>query len=305
MLRKHAPLISWRTIKQTITRPALTLYALKRQSKYFLKLLSLGVLVLLLIITIYCLKSCTQTRHPLTALRTPIKSIQFTTNGTLSKDWILKQSDLNQAVDIMDLDIFKLKLALEKIPQVKEALIERAFPSTIKVFLVEYIPIARIAVHKSSDSTPQVIYVSKEGTVFESMHYPPFTVKTLPFLTDIHLKKTLAGFEPIVGMDIVSDLLEKTAKYKPHLYAQFKLISLKKFDPTSHNPWSIIKILTYSQQEWLFATHLFMGQLERLDYVLRTLDTTDKQTIRRIDLSLIEDAVVEFQTDKPFKKHSL
>lgn len=307
MLNKHTPLISWRTIKQTITRPSLTFYALKRKSKSLLKLLSIGIVMILIGAMVYCLNSCSHSKlapASLASLRTPIESIQYSTTGNLTKDSILKYTHLDQPTDIMDLNIFELKHFLETIPQVKEALVERAFPNSIKIALLELVPVARIAVRQKASTHPNVLYISKEGIVFESTYYPMYAIKDLPFLTDIRLKKVKSHFEPLMGMDRISDFLNKAAKYKPDLYAQFKTISLKKFDPNSQQSWSIIKVHTHSQQEWIFATHLFLSQLERLEYVLQVLEKTNKRSIERIDLSLKDDVVVEFKDDKPLKNIS-
>jgi cell division septal protein FtsQ len=290
-------LLFWKHINQTITKTPLTPHALKRKLKLSAKVIGILGSGLAVVGLIYVFYQSTSTGALMTCFKPEqslIQSIEYTTNGVLTKNWILQQTALNKKADIMDISIFDLKNQLEANTQIKKATIERVFPASIRISIQERVPALRVAIQKDRQAKPSIFLISKEGFIYEGACYPDYVLKKLPFADGIRIQKSGKDFELIRGMPVISELLYKAYTYKPHLYANWKIVSLKKFDPDSMQNWSVIKIVTRDDKEITFAADAFMEQLEHLDHILQVVPGHQLAAMKSIDLSLKGEVTVQF-----------
>tara|TARA_B100001248_G_scaffold262737_1_gene262057 strand:+ start:62555 stop:63487 length:933 start_codon:yes stop_codon:yes gene_type:complete len=302
---KKSKTSSWRTINQVAAKRSSTPAARRRK---LIKGLKVSCLSLLLVAAlsfvgygIYGWATQSGTIH-FSLLSQPIQAVEFKTDGVLSKDWVRSKLKLSSQSSLMGLDIFKIKETLESVDQIRSAVVERQFPDTLLITIQEYEPVLRVAVQEPS-SEPKVMLVSSEGVVYDGKEYPLITLKRLPYLGGVHLERSNGAFEPLKGMDVVAQLLKKARLQKPHLYADWKIVSCQRFDQREEAVWSVIKIRTSAVGEVVFKPQDFDDQLDKLDYIFRDA-TENRLRIRRIDLSLGSEAVVQManrRRGQPYK----
>lgn len=285
---------SWRAIDQVASKRSSTPVARRRKLIKILKISCFSFLLLGVLsfvgYGIYGWATKSSKIH-FSLFSLPLKGVTFKTDGVLTEEWLNERLKLAKDTTLMELDIFKIKKDLEKEGQVRSAVVERKFPDTLMIRIEEYEPILRVAV-KETGEAPKVLLVSPEGIVYDGKGYPRITLKHLPYLDGIHLHRNSHSFEPIPGMELVAELLKQARLQKPHLYADWKIVSCQRFDQREEAVWSVIKIRTNTLGEIIFRPSQFDDQLDKLDYIFQ--DATENHLrIRRVDLSLGNEAIVQ------------
>jgi hypothetical protein len=127
----------------------------------------------------------------------------------------------------MDVDIFATKRKMEQCSKVKEAHIERQFPDTIKVTLLERIPVLRILVHEGQ--LHREIFIDGRGVLFSCERNAKIERKMMPFLSGMTLRRTGNGrSERPEALEKVCELLTLAkTRYWP-IYAQMEVVSIEK-----------------------------------------------------------------------------
>lgn len=286
---------SWRAIKQKRGKRAVTFTARLRKFKFFARFAGIGATVLGVIIVgllcFYLIKTATDFFH-LSGPPKPLGRVVMHTNGVLDEDWLKESFRPNKSTNLMDIDIRGLKKTLESSGQVRSAMIERQFPDALVVSLSEYQPVAKVAVRGKKKKT-RIYLVSKEGAVYEGSNYPRATLEHLPYLDGVELKQTKRGFRPIGGMEVVSELLDLSRRSTPELYADWQVISLKNYSGDSAQVGATISIRTRSMGEIIFSPQDLQEQLDRLDYIVQYIKDERIRKVKRIDLTLEDQAAVQ------------
>ncbi|MDR2629112.1 MAG: FtsQ-type POTRA domain-containing protein [Puniceicoccales bacterium] len=223
----------------------------------------------------------------------PVCQIKFQTNGTLNGQWLRAFLTFPQGTDIMDIDIFTIKRAIEQCSQIKEAHVERQFPNAIKVTLKERIPILRILVRDGPSN--REMFVDGEGVVFSCESIAEIERKMMPFLSGTMLKRMGDGrYEKVETLEKVCELLTLAkTKYWP-IYAQMEVISIEKLRK-KNVPWSKINVRCHCASTVIFKDSDFDEQLKRLSFILSTQKVKNNLPVERIDLSFGKDAVINFR----------
>lgn len=223
----------------------------------------------------------------------PVKSIQLRTNGVIREAtiWELIGGEGSTAEPLDKIDIFALKGRLESIGQVRAAIIEKRYPSSLVVELDEYHPVAQIRAMRDGTQTP--LLVSREGVVFQGKDYPNTVVHALPFLNLAPGMLRVRGddYEDIPGMETVSELLDVTRVYQPRLYASWRVIDLTRYDPSPSPVLSLITVRTSDRVEITFRPESFAEQLRRLDFILSQAASKSVPPLKAIDLSFSDPVV--------------
>jgi cell division septal protein FtsQ len=80
-----------------------------------------------------------------------LHEINFTTDGALTREQVLTASNIAEGRNIFTIDLGKAHAALEKMPQVESAVVQRSLPNRINITLTERRPIAWIAARGDDD----------------------------------------------------------------------------------------------------------------------------------------------------------
>ena len=82
-----------------------------------------------------------------------IAEVRITTDGALQREQIEEASDLHNGVNIFSVDIKRARLALDSLPQVERAEIQRVLPNRIEINISERRPIAWVTDSASENPT--------------------------------------------------------------------------------------------------------------------------------------------------------
>lgn len=229
----------------------------------------------------------------------PLSHIVFESDGVLSKSWLEKKLLLPWGTPLLSIDIHEIKNKLEDNPQIQSVVVERLFPSTLNIRLRELQPIARIAVRESSLRS-SIYLVATDGQVYRGEGYAASLLDPLPFFEGIKLRKDPAGgFLPLEGFEALYDLLTQARMYYPDVYHSWKSIVCDRFKGNPEVLGAAFEVKTKDGAIIVFSPQKPLDQLQRLEYILNYVAQNGKPTPRRIDLTLDDQAAVEFQ--KPSK----
>lgn len=287
---------SWRSIRQPGLK-GVSIHAKKRFISLCLRsLLFFICFTILIIIVVFTINLYRKHSWSFTLI-SPVKHFEIQTNGVLTHSLLIPFLNLPKNIGIMNVDIFELQKRLESLAQIQEASVERRFPDTIKITLHEYMPIVKI-VAMDELGKRQGLLVSKEGQVFRGFGYSPKKLKTLPYLTGIHLYKMGNSFKNIPNMAFVNDLLLCAKLESPQLFKYWQSVSLEYCQYGNNSLGAFIKVKTKNLGEIIFAPEKFEMQLERLNSIVSYASKEKLATIERIDLSLESQAVVKIFNSK-------
>lgn len=281
---------SWRTINQGGLKGVST-HAKKRFISKYIKFIFIFIFSIILIFSAVSIIFFYKKNWSI-SLISPVKNFEIRTNGTLTQSLLIPYINLPKDIGIMNVDIFELQKRLETLSQIREATIERQFPDTIKISIEEYIPIVKVITTDQMGKRLGLL-VSKEGQVFRGYGYSSKKIKTLPYLTGIHLYKSGNYFKNIPNMDYVKELITCAQSESPKLYKSWQSISLEYCQYGNKSLGAFIKVKTKNLGEIIFAPEKFDMQLMRLNSIVSYASKEKLATIERIDLSLENQAVVK------------
>lgn len=278
----------WNKISQTPSK-SLSVEGKTKRNKLFLKA-SAYAAVFVIALGVIGAGAYVINKHVLPTFLSPfskgIKRIVVDSDGVLKDSHLLKILELHEDEPLMSLDIYELKNRLEQIAQVKSAVIERKFPSTLIISLKEHRPILKM-VGYTEDGIKEGYLVSDEGEVFKGYGYSSEFLKQLIYLKGAQLRKRPEGtFYPIAELFTVNDLLSVARERMPHLYKRWADISIEYMRHGPQALGSFLKVRTKSGINIVFAPKAYMFQLERLDSILTYVSEQKLSTIERIDLSI-------------------
>jgi hypothetical protein len=203
-------------------------------------------------------------------------------DGVLNQEWLEGVLAVKKNTPLMELDLTKLREKLLALGQVRAADLRREFPGTLVVVLHERRPVLRVVV-QSGDGARRVLYVARDGMIYDGIAYDAGRVGTLPYLDGVRLVRShRGGYQPIEGMENVADLLQTVQTAAPGMYLGWKSISLARL-----TGYDEILVRTRTIPELVFSRkHDFTQQLAYLDRVVDETAAQPNAVVKRVDLSL-------------------
>ncbi len=264
---------SWRNIRQEVASRAMSKRGRRRQQWSWIKAIMLVVLVGFSSWGIYALLHAWESDRDSLASAVnsaPVREIVVSTNGVLTQNWVTQALAFPRQTSLMALDLAALRERLMAHGQVRVAVLSRSFPDSLVVTIEERTPVARIQVAEGHGATKHLL-VAKDGVVYEGALYGKPLLDSLPWLAGFSLRRTASGhFEPIAGMDSVSDLLTTAQTQAPHLYRDWLIVSLGRLAENRE-----ITVRSESIPEIIFsAQDDYFRQIAQLDYII---DATRRQ----------------------------
>ena len=223
----------------------------------------------------------------------PVTEIDFQSDGVLDREWFHRAVQLPAGQGIMHLDIFDIKAALEKHGQVKSAAVSIRLPDRLIININERRPVLRVRVATKKGGVVQLL-VASDGVVYLGRNYPSAAIEHLPYLGGIRFKRGPGGIEPVPGMETVARLIYLARLRVPGIYKTWKVVSCKRFDGNPNDPGAFIAVRGSLIGEIIFAPENFETQLDRLAGIVDFMRRNHRQGIKRVDLSLEGQAVVQY-----------
>lgn len=278
---------SWRTIRQEVTPRAMSRRGRRRQLMGWTRAGALAVLLAASGWGIYTVVSAWESDRAAlaSAVRSePVREVLLLTDGVLTRDWVVQTLALPREVSLMALDLAAQREKLMAHGQIRLAVLTRSFPDTLVVTLQERTPVARLQVEDGLGQ-PRQLLVARDGVVYEGAQYDRTMVAALPWLAGFSLRRAAGGgYEPVSGMETVTDLLTTAQIQAPHLYREWLFVSLARLADRGE-----LVVKAQDIEEIVFsARDDYHRQLAQLDYIL---DATRRQlgaepALQSVNLSL-------------------
>ena len=197
----------------------------------------------------------------------PVKVILLESDA-LPRDWVLEYLDLSDR-----------ELGLLGFPH-GPVLVRRPFSVN------EREPVAKVLAEDVRRGRLTLL-VDRYGIVYEGIGYGAKQIKSLPYLDGIRLRQAEGGFEPLIGMEPVANLLSQAREVAPHLYQSWKVVSLAEY------PRLIVK--SGFVREVIFEKDEpdFRRQISRLDYIVDYYKSHAYSKVAKVDLTMNSQVPVE------------
>ena len=226
----------------------------------------------------------------------PVESILFYTDGVLTSSWLEDTIGSQIGMPVMEIDIFALKAVLEDHAQVKDASIERSFPSDLRIDVSERKPVMRL-VTANADGKRRLRLVARDGVVYQGVGYSMSALKQLPYLQPY--QHADGSYFPLLGIEPVVELLDLVRDTQPELYDSWQVVSLQHYNGRTGLPGQVIEIRSKTVPKIVFGVSKdFALQLDRLMYLLEYFKKNGDPSLKRIDLSLRGAAAVQLSSGR-------
>ena len=99
-----------------------------------------------------------------------LREINFTTDGALTRDQVLTAAGLNEGRNIFTVHLAETRAAIEKLPQVESAVVQRLLPNRMTVTISERRPIAWVTAKGDEDpsSSDRSFLIDARGIILRS-----------------------------------------------------------------------------------------------------------------------------------------
>lgn len=225
-----------------------------------------------------------------------LRDLEVKSDGTLPQEVIVKTAGLQPGVNLFKLDLADAARRLEALPQVESVRLQRSFPSTVTIHIVERKPVAWVVAEGIEQSREQLVQATDS------------------FLTDqrgvlLHLKRQLPeyAFLPIIRGCSAKDLSPGHTVEAEEVRAALDLIrahrnsligarfGLQEVDVSKR--FGLVATDRTGLQV-IFALDDFEGQLKRLDVLLNEMDRIGQHPTT-INLLVLKNTPVTLKGDMP------
>ena len=123
-----------------------------------------------------------------------LHEINFTTDGALTREQVLGIAGIAEGRNIFTVDLGRARAAIEQMPQVESAVVQRVLPNRINITLAERRPVAWIAARGDEDpsSSDRSFMIDARGIVLRSRVLLP-EYYHLPIITGFETENLVAG----------------------------------------------------------------------------------------------------------------
>ncbi|MGC9450291.1 MAG: cell division protein FtsQ/DivIB [Oceanipulchritudo sp.] len=293
--RKESPGFSWRKIQQKNRKGQSSRSARKRRLLILFRS-SLVILLLVAIVAgILALRYFGQVSRqpPVPMEESASLDLTFRSDGVLTDAWFRQRFSETLDGDIRQVDVGRLKEQLEQEGQVLSASVTLTLPSDLEVVLEERVPMLRVRL-RGAGGTPEVLLVARDGTIYQGAQYPPETLKSLPGVAGLRIRRSGGRYVRLQGLEVVADLLGRAREQLPALFRHWRVIDLSDWNPELDYRPSLVRVRSSHIEEIVFSTDGINEQLERLGGILYHVQRYQLGQPKSIDLSFGDEAVIRY-----------
>jgi Cell division septal protein len=212
----------------------------------------------------------------------PLQQLIFSTDGTLTESWFIEHVHIPWQKELLSIDLGKLQKNILRFSQIKTCDIQRQFPNTLKLSLIERKPCAKVAI--AFKGQRKLFLVDEAGKLFKPINYRKDFVLQLPTLAAIPTHLFSKG--RIVGFSAVSELLTFLKNNAPDLLQHAQYISLRHFDPYLEKKWQVVDICLRAKFTIQFPLQSMEEGLKKLKAILRSLSAQQRKSLKKINVAL-------------------
>ena len=259
---------SWQNLPQEPRWTKQRLRMLCIRCCFFLLLVLAGIFV----ITTWSLKVQTQ----------PLQHLLYTTDGVLTETWFVQHIHIPWGKDLLSIELEKIQKNLLQFSQIKTTEIQRQFPDTLKISLVERKPCAKVVI--ALKGRKKLFFVDETGRLFNPINYKKDFIRQLPTLAGITTNLFSKG--SITGFSTVSEILTFLNGNAPDLLQHAQYVSLKHFDPYLEKKWQVVDIHLRAKFVIQFPLYNMDDGLKKLKAILRSLSVQQRKSLKKINVAL-------------------
>lgn len=287
---------SWRGIQQKNPRKMTGKVVQQRRLQFLLRALLILLVVMVILAGVFGVRYFFQQvrREAPVVLAEEAFELVFSTDGVLLPDWFRSEYRGWLQRDLSEIDVRALKAALEANGQVTSALVKVELPSRLHIEVKERIPLLRVRV-RGADGGSEVYLIGRDGSVYAGAAYPHETLRALPGVTGLKLRRFEGGFFPVEGVGEIAALLETAKDQLPAVYRHWRLVDLSEWTPDAPYRTSLIRVRSTHIREIVFAAGDYSGQIRRLATILESVQRQQIGQPVLIDLSYPEEAVIRYK----------
>lgn len=218
--------------------------------------------------------------------------ITFLSDGMLTREWFLDTFSGELPTDLRGFDVHQFKKRIENAEkQVASVRVQVALPSAVQVHVRERKPVGRILIR--GEDGPEVWLIGEDGVLFAGRGYLEESLRRVPVLAGIRLRRAGGEFLPVEGFEEVAQFLTGSRELYPELVDSWKVVDLRGWNP--EDPYDLDRVHVRSRDADTIVLHVgrsLRPQLARLAAVLTTLRSEGLQRPEAIDVSFDNRAVV-------------
>ena len=203
-----------------------------------------------------------------------VRDPEVKTDGTLTREQILSAAEIVEERNILTVDLGRSRAALEKLPQVESAEVQRTFPNHVAINITERRPIAWVTLKKEEDPTTSdhAFLIDARAIVLRSRVLLP-EYYHLPVISGVETENLVPG-QRVNAFDIQA-ALELVRLNADSTRFQVRNIDLAK--------GYCLVVTDQRRAKITFAFDKIDAQLGRLNRLLDVIEPT-KQEIQTINL---------------------
>ncbi len=194
-----------------------------------------------------------------------VSKIEIQTDGVLATDQIRRWAGVTTGQNLLALDLSRIKAELERVPAIRSATLERALPGTLRLRVVERVPLAEVQAPRTLPNgtvTVAVFHLDEDGCVLPPLDPrqratpAPATAVEYPVITGIEFGELVPGRR--ITLPTVRAALDLLIAYAES--PMVGLDDLRRIDLVSPD---ILQASTVFGAEVIFSTRDFPKQLRR------------------------------------------
>ena len=212
----------------------------------------------------------------------PLQQLSFSTDGILTEAWFVDHIRIPWQKELLSIDLEKLQKHILQISQIRTCEIQREFPNTLQIALIERQPYAKVAIAYKGQR--KLLLVDESGKLFNPINYKKDFIRQLPSLAEI--PNNLFSKGRIVGFPAISELLTFLKNNAPDVLQHAQYISLKHFDPYLEKKWQVVDIRLRAKFTIQFPLQAMEEGLKKLKAILRSLSNQQRKSLKKINVAL-------------------
>jgi cell division septal protein FtsQ len=217
-----------------------------------------------------------------------IQNIEFSTDGSLNRTWVLKVLQLQKDMELSAVDVQACRNALRRASQVIDADVERVYPATLRVRIRERVPAFKI---RLADGR-RLYLLDADGYVFEQIGVTKDKLGHIPYVLGLDADRISIGDHIPLARDLFT-FWNQARRHAPELVLKWRMAVVDEaaYNLMGHLPF--IEVRTDEVRSILFKNGSHAVQLEKLEYILNDARKRHQLPLQRIDLTVPDRAYVK------------
>lgn len=219
--------------------------------------------------------------------------LELQTDGVLSEGWFQEAFPELLYHPARSIDVQQLRERLESVGQIADARVVVGLPDHLRIQLRERDPLMRVRL-RGKDGEPEIWLLARDGVLYQGIHYPAETLRRLPGLAGLKIKRREDGFRRVRFLGEVARILDSAKEHVPSLARHWRVVDLSDWNPLQPMRSSLVRLRSSHIREIVFSTEDPENQMERLAEILQHTQRYQLGLPVFIDLSFSNEVVIRY-----------